>query len=305
MSLREDFKVSITFDYLNYRNSISNAFDPSTEWFSFLAVKLADWAGKVGPNKMELLTGVQQWQESGYDWGSTSSNLSIQLAFKMDDERDGSFSQPYWSSLRWMAGNNWYFYCFAEKINKNSSRDTYGKFFTTDSDQLGSSYQHFYGPNVTQGYQLAVCYSDTPGKEFFAISDSQSSSSIFGLNCVIAKTEPRPGLTPGHNQGWAVFSGNNAFTWGLNQFSERYSPLSGGVDPWGSVGSGGTNPDIPYLKIDPPVYSYTNNWVANSKTVSYSNVAGKSLNVVQIPDGRQFMTWRNGLVIDVTGEGIL
>lgn len=294
----------IYFDSIRYTAKVTNVFDPTTEFVSFLSTKLTDWCNKMSGTKAEVVTGIPQWQALSSPPNSSTANCSIQLALYMDDERAG-FNRDFYNLFTWDTNNgtprNW-----LEKIPKTNGRDSSGRLLSTGGYQLqvatGSS-STFSATNLNRGHQLAVAYCDTPGKEFFAIYDSNIRST-FGYSCVISKVTPRPGLTAGHNQGWAVLQSTQALTWSGPTITFQNSPFQPGFGDWGGGGPIGdsNNDTAPWFMVNPPIGSPTDYWVATGENLARCTKVNGFLSIYEIEDGRQFMYWYNGILVDVTGE---
>lgn len=298
--------MTVYFDHINYTNRISPSFDPSNEWFPFLYYKLQDWCTKIGTNKAEVITGVPEWTAATEGWDNVSTTY-LQLALYPDDIRDGSRTSTYYTTMTWYQQTTSYFYVNAEKISKTANRNsTYGYLPLTGSASIGSSYRHLYGSNLTRGYQLAVMYGDTPGKEFFAMSDSQRSTTM-GFTHVLTKVTPRPGLPAGHGAGWATFTNDDVFVWGTDDQNSNGHPLSGWQHQYASEGAGSlghrTSSYYPYLYTRPPLVSYSGYWLATADNIAYAHYPRQELSIIQTPDNKQWLHWKNGVHIDVTGEG--
>ena len=301
--------MTVYFDHINYTNRVSSSFDPANEWFSFLYYKLLDWTSKIGTTKAEVLTGVPEWTAGTEAWNNNST-IYLQLALYADDVRDGSYTSQYWQGLTWEHQSTSYLYVKNDTILKSATRSSrYGYLPSSYANNIRSEYRHLYGTNLTRGYQLAVCYGDTPGKEFFAISDSQESTG-HGINGVIAKVTPRPGMPAGHGTGWASFNSTNAFVWSRDVQQSGVDPLSGTELQYTSTGYGGfghkSTANSPYLYRNIPLVSVGGYWVATAENIAHAIYPRRELSIVQTPDAKQYLHWKGGVHIDVTGEnGVL
>ena len=300
--------MTVYFDHMNYTAKISPDFDPAVEWYSFMYYKLLDWTTKIGFSKAQVLTGVPEWQAATEGWDNNST-VHLQLILNSDDVRDGSFTSNYYTCFDWYHQSTSYFYAYAQRVQKDRARNsTYGHIDADNNYQLYRPYRPLYGTNVTRGYKLAVMYCDTPDREWFAISDSQfTNGGTYGFNMVIAKVQPRPGLQPGHGTGWALFSGTSAMPFGTQIQADTTHPLSGVEENWTNYGDGAWGGNMssahPYLFTSPPLMSLAGFWLATAPNFGYSNTPGEELSIIQTADNKQWLHWKNGLHIDVTGEG--
>lgn len=280
-------------DSLQWTAKVSSSFDPSTEWFSFMSYKLADWTGKVGPNIANLITGVPEWQASGHNFTNTS-NVYLQLELVPDDTRAG-FVQPR-MGIYWRSTNSTYFYAYAVgEYGEDASRDSYGTLGTSKVSSFGSQSSYFTSTYFNRGYPLHVAYCDTPGKEWFAWHDTRSQT--IGNSGVLTRTTPAPGLDPGLGLGWAFISLN------VQSCLGRYNTNATNN---GYITRNEARPDssiYPWIEQKPFVYSSSSFPVGTYNDIAECNLSLQHLSTVEAQDGRVYLVWGDfNTLIDVTGE---
>ena len=236
--------MAIYFDYLaNPVQWCDSSFDPTTNIMPFLAVKLQDWADKVGPNYADMVTTLSDVANSKEftdgDWSDTTESCCTQIRLKGPDYRDGtlaSLGSPPSQVLHFcrLASDRWYFYR-SDGINDfidpggdrtdpaNWTRQDAGYVSSADfdrSDLIGNLDNVFQTNDFDIAKPTYVLYSDTPGNRFFAWWVHQGTSSY--MRAYVHELAPNNVECEECDLGWFLGAGSGTYPLYRYQSGERY-----------------------------------------------------------------------------------
>ena len=217
--------MTVYFDYLAVPTALcSSSFDPTSELFPWLSVKLQDWCNKVGPDYAEMVTTYQDLQASqeaqNGNWSDLYETCAIQVMLKGPDHRNGRLAAlgtfPSMTVSFARSSNDYFYFYLSDRILKSAS----GPDPSPDPAEWPRVNQGYVAYNSTNfGYNSNVfgirdvfepqdfnkpkpsyvLYSDTPGSRFFAWNLMMVGS---WMTAYIMEMDPQYTNCPDCDLGW-------------------------------------------------------------------------------------------------------
>ena len=195
--------MAVYFDSAILNTKLTSNLDPNVELWTWLSYKMRDWASKVGPDYVEMISDHTTWDKNGEYNLTNTSYVSVQANLYSDANRAGTSNETVGIDYR-TTNDDFYLYMYWNPTTMNSS---YGYMNVTSNLSIQNTTNILTDTTLSQGRPSYVVYSDTPGmRYFFAKLDGRNGYPWSTCISEVKSADKYGGSQPGLSANWIMQS---------------------------------------------------------------------------------------------------
>lgn len=216
--------MAVYFDSAILPTKLTSNLDPNVELWTWLSYKMRDWASKVGPDYVEMISDHTTWDKNGEYNLTPTSNVSVQANLYSDANRAGTSNETVGVDYR-TTNDDWSLNMYWTPTEMNVS---YGYMNTQKISQINYANNTIKDTILSQGRPSYVIYSDTPGMRYFFVKlDGKNTYPYSTCISEVKSADKYGGSQPGLSANWIIQSNSrSAESWAFTPFYDGNTTLA-------------------------------------------------------------------------------